>query len=77
MPAETDRAYRVFFRVGCACGAAGLLSVEVAKGKTVDEVHAALPALLQGLNAQADRFESLPCEVHTRMAGLQRPPPSG
>ena len=77
MPAETDKTYRVFFRVGCRCGAAGLLSVEVAKDKTVDEVCAALPALLQRLNAQADHFESLSCEDHTRMAGVRRPPPSG
>ena len=59
--------HKLFFATHCSCGTAGLLSIEVARSKTLDEVKAALPQLVERLGGQARTFRAMPCEVHTRM----------
>ena len=57
----------VFFSASCECGAAALLSVEIAREKTVDEVKEALPSLVGTLESQVESFRSMPCDIHRRM----------
>ena len=59
--------HKLFFSIKCTCGTAGLLSVEVARTKTPEEITAALPLLAERLEAQAQAFRSMPCEIHTQM----------
>ena len=58
---------KVFFSARCDCGTAGLLSVEVAREKTIDEVEQALPSLVARLEGQARSFYGMDCELHRRM----------
>jgi hypothetical protein len=58
---------KVFFAARCACGTSALLSVEVSEAKTMREVHEALPSLVDRLVRQQQAFESMSCEMHTRM----------
>ena len=68
MDLSANRGFRkVFFSVRCDCGTAGVLSVEVAPDKTREEVGQALPALVSKLQAQAQSFRGMPCEIHRKM----------
>lgn len=58
---------KVFFAAGCSCGTSALLSVEVACEKTIEEIEAALPSLVDRLVKQRQAFASMSCEMHTRM----------
>jgi len=58
---------KVFFSARCDCGTSALLSVEVAQEKTIEQVHGALPSLVDRLQSQARAFHNMPCEVHTKM----------
>ena len=58
---------RVFFSASCDCGTAGLLSVEVAGDKTLEEVREALPSLIEGIREKARSFYNMPCAAHQRM----------
>ena len=55
---------KVFFKAGCDCGTAALLSVEVGGDKTLDEIEAALPSLVQRIESQAEAFSRMPCDAH-------------
>jgi len=44
-----------------------LLSVEISRDKTVDEIKAALPSVIDGLSGQAKQFQSMSCDLHTKM----------
>ena len=58
---------KVFFAVRCDCGTAGLLSVEVAPDKTVEEMRRAAPELARRLLLQSESFHAMPCEMHAMM----------
>jgi len=58
---------KIFYSARCDCGTAALLSVEVARDKTLDQVREALPELTRRLEIQASSFRSMPCETHRRM----------
>ena len=58
---------KVFFAAGCSCGTSALLSIEVAREKTIEEIEAALPSLVDRLVRQRQAFAGMPCEMHTRM----------
>ena len=58
---------KVFFSTRCDCGTSALLSVEVGREKTMAEVREALPSLVDRLVNQERVFESMSCEMHTRM----------
>ena len=60
--------WRVFFSVRCECGTSALLYLDVNKDKSAAEVEAAAPQLLNGLSAQADQFQRMPCDLHKKMA---------
>ncbi len=59
--------HKVFFSVRCECGTAALLSVEVAKSKTLPQVGKALPGLVKHLKAKSWQFSNMSCDMHTRM----------
>ena len=72
--------HKVFFSVRCDCGTAALLSVEVARSKTISEVKENLPELIQHLKGKAQQFANMTCEMHTRMrkgGRMQVPTASG
>ena len=58
---------KVFFAARCDCGTAGLLSVEVAPDKTVEEMRRAAPELARRLLLQSESFHAMPCEMHAMM----------
>ena len=58
---------KVFFAARCTCGTSALLSVEVSETKSMREVHEALPSLVDRLVRQRQAFDSMSCEMHTRM----------
>jgi|TARA_Y100000031_G_C7965896_1_gene268110 hypothetical protein len=58
---------KLFFSATCDCGTSALLSVEISKDKTVDEIRAALPSVIEGLSGQAKQFQSMSCDLHTKM----------
>jgi len=58
---------KVFFSAKCDCGTSALVSVEVARDKTMLEVEAALPSLVEKLESQAKMFYGMNCEMHTKM----------
>ena len=58
---------KVFFAARCTCGTSALLSVEVSEDKTMREVREALPSLVDRLVRQQQAFDSMSCEMHTRM----------
>ena len=60
---------KFFFAARCKCGTAGLLSVEVAREKTLAQVEKALPELVRRLESQAKSFYAMSCDVHQRMLG--------
>lgn len=59
--------HKVYLAVRCHCGTAGLLSVEVSMDKTLPEVEAAMPSLLENLKTKQRMFSNMSCEMHTRM----------
>ena len=59
--------HKVFFSARCHCGTVALLTVEVAKSKTLPQTEQALPSLVQHLRNKAQTFRSMSCEMHTRM----------
>lgn len=71
MPSETPNMFRLFFRVHCHCGAAALLTLEIAKTKRMDAINAAMPSLIQRLRQQESAFSDLSCEDHGRLAHLK------
>ena len=56
-----------FFSVRCDCGTAAVLSIEVSGQKTIAEIEAALPSLVDRLKSQAGSFRAMPCDAHLRM----------
>ena len=66
LSATTDF-HKLFFATHCSCKTAGLLSIEVARSKTIDQIKHAMPQLVERLRAQARAFRAMPCEMHTRM----------
>ncbi len=58
---------KVFFSAHCDCGTAALLSVEISKDKTQEEISDALPSLIERLESQARSFYGMSCEIHGRM----------
>lgn len=71
MPSETPDIFRLFFRVHCHCGAAALLTLEIAKTKSLDDINTALPKLIQRLLQQESAFSNLSCEDHVRLANVK------
>ena len=59
--------HRFFFATFCSCKTIGLISIEVARSKTLAEVRRALPQLAKRLRGQARVFRDMPCEFHTRI----------
>ncbi len=59
--------HKVYLAVKCQCGTAGLLSVEVAMDKTLEEVNVAMPSLLENLQTKVRMFRSMSCEMHGKM----------
>ena len=59
--------HKVYLAVRCQCGTAGLLSVEVAMDKTLQEVSDAMPSLLENLHVKVRMFRSMSCEMHGKM----------
>lgn len=64
---ENSPSHKVFFAVSCHCTTNAVLSVEVDRAKTIEQVKEALPALKQQLYRQASKFNELPCEMHLKM----------
>jgi hypothetical protein len=60
--------FRLFFAARCACGVAAMLTLEVSRAKTSDEVRQAFPHLLSNLHERADLFYRLPCERHAALS---------
>ena len=58
---------KVFFKSGCDCGTAALLSVEVGGDKTLDEIEAALPSMVRKIESQAEAFLKMPCDAHRQL----------
>lgn len=71
--------HKVFFSALCKCGTAALLSVEVAKSKTLTQVEENLPTLRDHLMSKVHQFNSMPCEMHQkmRMGGGPKADPKG
>ena len=61
--------HKVFFSIRCQCGTAALLSVEVAKSKSLSQVREVLPSLVKHLKSKGQQFSSMSCEMHSRMRG--------
>ena len=65
---SANRGFRkLFYSARCDCGTAALLSVEVARAKTLEQVREALPELTRRLEMQANSFRKMSCEAHKRM----------
>ncbi len=60
---------KFFYSARCDCGTAALLSVEVARDKTFEEIESVLPRLVQRLEGQATAFYGMTCESHKRLRG--------
>ena len=58
---------KFFYAARCECGTAALLSVEVARSKSVADVEQALPELTRRLEQQANAFYGMSCEAHESM----------
>ena len=59
--------HKVFFSARCHCGTVALLTVEVAKSKTLPQTRQALPGLVQHLRTKAQMFRSMSCDMHARI----------
>lgn len=58
---------KLYYGVRCQCATAAVLSIEISVEKTVEEVSAAMPALVDRLRAQRRAFIAMPCSAHKRM----------
>ena len=58
---------KFFFTARCECGTVGLLSVEIAREKTLAEVRLVASELIRRLKGQAETFYGMSCETHKRM----------
>ena len=58
---------KLFFSATCECGTSALLSVEVSKDKTADEIRDALPSVIDALDRQTKQFRSMSCDLHNKM----------
>jgi len=58
---------KIFFSASCKCGTASLLSVEIAESKTDEEIHYAIPSLVERLQRQERSFFSMTCDMHSMM----------
>ena len=58
---------KFFYSAHCDCGTAALLSVEVAREKTLAEVEQAIPELTRRLEGRAKSFFEMSCDIHERM----------
>ena len=67
--------HKIFFSARCECGTAALLSVEVARSKTLSQVQVVLPSLMGHLKGKVDQFRSMSCEMHSKMRTGGRPDP--
>lgn len=59
--------HKFFFATRCSCKTVSLVSIEVARSKTLADVRKALPQLAGRLRGQVRAFRAMPCELHTRM----------
>ncbi len=59
--------HKLFFSVRCDCGTAALLSVELAKSKSLSQTKDALPSLVEHLKSKVHQFNSMSCEMHQQM----------
>ena len=59
--------HKLYFAIRCSCSTVGMLSVEVAHSKTLDDVKSAMPQMMERLRGQAKAFRAMPCEMHARM----------
>ncbi len=60
-------ALKVWFGVKCTCKTAAVLSVEVERSKTREEVVVALPQIVDRLRVQYRGFRSMSCSTHQKM----------
>ncbi|MCL0029068.1 hypothetical protein M1N23_02855 [Dehalococcoidia bacterium] len=68
---------KAFFSVRCECGTAAVLSIEVSGQKTIAEIEAVLPSLVDRLKSQASSFRAMSCDIHLQMRlGRMTPKPS-
>ena len=66
--------HKVYFSARCRCGTAALLSVEVARSKTLHQVEEVLPSLTEHLKGKVEQFEEMSCEMHSKMRTGKRGP---
>ena len=59
--------HKVYFSARCDCGTAALLSVEVARSKSVSQVKEVLPDLTEHLKGKVEQFQAMSCEMHATM----------
>ena len=59
--------HKLYFAIRCSCSTVGMLSVEIAHSKTLDDVKSAMPQMIERLRGQAMAFRAMPCEMHARM----------
>lgn len=60
-------ALKVWFGVKCSCDTAAVLSVEVERSKTREEVMVAMPQIVDRLRVQYRGFLSMSCSTHQKM----------
>ncbi len=58
---------KLYYGVRCRCTTAAVLSIEISGEKTVEEIAAAMPALVDRLRVQRRAFIAMPCSAHKRM----------
>lgn len=58
---------KVWFGVKCTCDTAAVLSVEVERSKTREEVIVAMPQIVDRLKVQHRGFLSMSCSTHQNM----------
>lgn len=58
---------KIWFGVRCKCTTAAVLSVEVGRKKTEEEVIIALPQIVDRLRIQYRGFTSMSCDNHEKM----------
>ena len=65
--------HKLYFAIRCSCRTAGMLSIEVAHSKTLEDVKLVMPQMVERLRGQARAFRAMPCEMHARMrlSGMQ------
>ena len=64
---KMQHSQKIFFAAKCQCGTSALISVEVAKNKTLDDVQMSAPQLARQLENQADSFYEMSCDVHKKI----------